>query len=143
MQEAGKQRYVFFSFPHIAINSKGALGALSRPGQDATSSACGALIAALGQLTAEGLDENVMEPGGKSIGLSSPSKCILPRVYCIIGAADAILAILTLFLVRTQFTLPMTPSTPSSSSASPARLSRWVLSVCSAMERQSLLYLLE
>jgi len=66
VQEAGKQRYVFFSFPHIAINSKGEIGALSRPGQDATSSACGALIAALGQFKAEGLEKHVLEPGGRS-----------------------------------------------------------------------------
>jgi len=62
-QREGRNRYVFFSFPHIAINSKGELGALSRPGQDATSSACGALIAALGQLKAEGLESNIVKPG--------------------------------------------------------------------------------
>lgn len=66
-EEAGKQRYVFFSFPHIAINSKGEIGALSRPGQDATSSACGALIAALGQFKAEGLEKHVLEPGVHSV----------------------------------------------------------------------------
>jgi hypothetical protein len=45
----GKERYVFFSFPHIAIDSEGKLGAISRPGRAGASSACGALIAALGQ----------------------------------------------------------------------------------------------
>lgn len=45
----GKERYVFFSFPHIAIDSEGKVGAISRPGRAGPSSACGALIGALGQ----------------------------------------------------------------------------------------------
>ena len=54
----GKERYVFFSFPHIAISSEGKLGAISRPGRSGDSSACGALIAALGQFQS---DPAVME----------------------------------------------------------------------------------
>jgi len=50
---------VFFSFPHIAITSKGVIGTVGRPGQDQPNFACGALIAALGQLKAEGLEDNV------------------------------------------------------------------------------------
>lgn len=40
---------MFFSFPHIAIDSEGKVGAISRPGRAGASSACGALIGALGQ----------------------------------------------------------------------------------------------
>jgi len=60
---AGKARYVFFSFPHIAITSKGVLGTVGRPGQDQPNFACGALIAALGQLKAEGLEDNLVAEG--------------------------------------------------------------------------------
>lgn len=59
MSRAGKQRYVFFSFPHIAITSKGVVGSVGRPGQDKVNAACGALIAALGQLKAEGVSSNI------------------------------------------------------------------------------------
>lgn len=41
----GKERYVFFSFPHIAIDSDGNVGAVSRPNRPGASAACGALIA--------------------------------------------------------------------------------------------------
>lgn len=64
--QTGKARYVFFSFPHIAISSKGIVGSIGRPGQDKTNLACGALIAALGQLKAEGLEPNVKEAGCKT-----------------------------------------------------------------------------
>jgi hypothetical protein len=40
----GKERFVFFSFPHIAIDSDGKVGAVSRPNRPSASSACGALI---------------------------------------------------------------------------------------------------
>ena len=59
--QAGKARYVFFSFPHIAITPDGTLGTVGRPGQDKPNSACGALIAALGQLSAEGVEANLKE----------------------------------------------------------------------------------
>mmetsp|Transcript_26962 Transcript_26962/g.72852 ORF Transcript_26962/g.72852 Transcript_26962/m.72852 type:complete len:453 (-) Transcript_26962:483-1841(-) len=59
----GKEQYVFFSFPHIAIDSAGGLGKISRPNRPDTSAACGALCACLGQLQAEGLDPNCKTPG--------------------------------------------------------------------------------
>ena len=122
--QVGKPRYVFFSFPHIAINSKGELGALSRPGQDATSSACGAIIAALGQLKAEGLESNIVKPGGE------PPACalLLHRSYRLAllyraATAGSSSSLFSSFLFP-QSTMPTTPSTPSSSSASPAAWSR-------------------
>jgi hypothetical protein len=39
---------VFFSFPHIAIDSDGNVGTISRPNRPGDSSACGALIAVSG-----------------------------------------------------------------------------------------------
>lgn len=61
--QGGKERYVFFSMPHIAIDSEGKVGAVSRPNRPGASAACGALIAALGNLKAEGLDVNCKQPG--------------------------------------------------------------------------------
>ena len=59
----GKERYVFFSFPHIAIDSEGEVGAISRPNRAGASSACGALIACTHSLREEGLQANMKVPG--------------------------------------------------------------------------------
>ncbi|KAF5842133.1 Bestrophin, RFP-TM, chloride channel-domain-containing protein [Dunaliella salina] len=59
----GKEQYAFFSFPHIAIDSEGSIGKISRPNRPDTSAACGALCACLAQLQAEGLDPNCKTPG--------------------------------------------------------------------------------
>nr|AXF41557.1 LCI420 protein [Chlorella sp. ArM0029B] len=61
--QGGKERYVFFSFPHIAIDSDGNVGGIARPNRAAASSACGALIACTSHLKAEGLDANLKVPG--------------------------------------------------------------------------------
>ena len=60
---SGKERYVFLSFPHIAIDSEGAVGAISRPGRPGSSCACGALNAALIDIKSSGLDANCKVPG--------------------------------------------------------------------------------
>lgn len=49
--------------PHIAIDSDGKIGAISRPGRPGASSACGALIACTSHLKAEGLEANCKTPG--------------------------------------------------------------------------------
>jgi len=59
----GKERYVFFSFPHIGIDSNGKVGGISRPNRPGASSACGALIACLGDLKKDGLDKSLKSPG--------------------------------------------------------------------------------
>lgn len=59
----GRERYVFFSFPHIAIGADGELGAITRPGRAAKSCACGALIKCLGELKGQGVAENCRTPG--------------------------------------------------------------------------------
>jgi hypothetical protein len=59
----GKEHYVFFAFPHIAINSAGEVGAITRPGRPNKSCACGALAKALGELKAEGYECNCKVPG--------------------------------------------------------------------------------
>ncbi len=43
--EGGKERYVFYSLPHIAIDSDGAMGICRREGRPEASTACGALRA--------------------------------------------------------------------------------------------------
>lgn len=60
----GRERYVFFSFPHIAIKEDGEVGQISRPGRLAVSSACGALIKALGDISKDGLGEGNSECAG-------------------------------------------------------------------------------
>ena len=59
----GKERYVFFSFPHIGIDSDGSVGIIHRPGRSGASAACGALIAALKQIKATGLEAQTKQPG--------------------------------------------------------------------------------
>jgi len=46
----GKERYVFWVGPHIAIGTAGKIGDIYRPGREKISSACGALIALNGQI---------------------------------------------------------------------------------------------
>ncbi|KAL4419735.1 hypothetical protein ABPG75_006833 [Micractinium tetrahymenae] len=59
----GKERYVFFSFPHISINSRGEVGPMSRPGRPGQSCACGALIKSWNELRSEGVTCNCKIPG--------------------------------------------------------------------------------
>ena len=61
--EDGRERYVFFSFPHIAINGNGEVGVVSRPNRPGDSCACGALAKALNELQTEGLAPNCRVPG--------------------------------------------------------------------------------
>jgi hypothetical protein len=60
--EGGKERYVFFAAPHIAVSPYHVPGVLCRPGRPGKSSACGALCACLAHLKAEGVAPNV-KPG--------------------------------------------------------------------------------
>jgi hypothetical protein len=46
----GKERYVFFALPHIAIGARGQLGVCTRTGRTETSNACGALNVFLSEL---------------------------------------------------------------------------------------------
>eukprot|EP00198_Chlamydomonas_reinhardtii_P002957 XP_001692293.1 LCIB-like gene [Chlamydomonas reinhardtii] len=59
----GKQCYGSFSFPHIAINSDGKVGAVSRPNRHGAGAACGALTACMGDLKRDGLEANCKQPG--------------------------------------------------------------------------------
>jgi hypothetical protein len=64
-QNTGRERYVFFSFPHIGIDEDGEVGAISRPGRAKKSHACGALIKCLCELQEEGVGRNFAIPGGQ------------------------------------------------------------------------------
>lgn len=46
----GRERYVYFAMPHIAIDGAGTVGACARTGRPGPSSACGALVAFLAEL---------------------------------------------------------------------------------------------
>nr|AXF42662.1 low-CO2 inducible protein LCI1850 [Chlorella sp. ArM0029B] len=59
----GKERYIFFSLPHISINSKGEVGPMSRPGRPGQSCACGALIKSWSDIRADGLTHSCKIPG--------------------------------------------------------------------------------
>lgn len=54
---------MFFSFPHIAIDSEGKIGAIARPNRPGASAACGALIKTMLDLKEEGVDAAVSSPG--------------------------------------------------------------------------------
>jgi hypothetical protein len=58
-----RDRYVFFSFPHIAIDGEGTVGSLVRPGRPGRSCACGALQKCLSEFHAEGYAQNCKVPG--------------------------------------------------------------------------------
>lgn len=60
---SGKERYVFFSFPHIAVDATGKVGAISRPGRPSESCACGALAASLADIKANGIANSCKIPG--------------------------------------------------------------------------------
>jgi len=55
-QEDGKERYIFWVGPHIAVAADGPVGSIYRIGRDDPSSACGALIALNGQIAGAKLD---------------------------------------------------------------------------------------
>lgn len=59
----GKERYVFFAFPHIAVDSTGALGKISRPGRPGASCACGAMAACLDLFKRETPEKFHNKPG--------------------------------------------------------------------------------
>jgi len=59
----GKEQYVFFSFPHIAIDSLAKIGAINRPNRPGLSAACGALCACLNDFKKDGLEANCKVPG--------------------------------------------------------------------------------
>lgn len=61
--ESGKERYVFFSFPHIAVSPFHKPGVLTRSGRPGDSAACGALVKALGDFKADGLEASSKTPG--------------------------------------------------------------------------------
>ena len=62
-QSTGRERYVFFSFPHIAIDGEGHVGAIARPGRAGRSCACGALKKCLMEFQAEGYARHCKVPG--------------------------------------------------------------------------------
>ena len=66
LQGDNKERYVFFSFPHIAIDAQGKIGNISRPGRPGASSACGALKGALAEISANGIAANESQAGCRS-----------------------------------------------------------------------------
>ena len=55
---------MFFSFPHIGVDTDGTVGKVKRPGREGNSAACGALVAALGELQGGGLEPLLLPDGG-------------------------------------------------------------------------------
>eukprot|EP00961_Rhodomonas_salina_P002487 34661-Rhodomonas_salina.1 len=48
----GKEKYIFWVAPHIALPIHGETGTVYRPGREKPSTACGALLAVLGEMKA-------------------------------------------------------------------------------------------
>ncbi|HUR76082.1 MAG TPA: hypothetical protein VMZ00_17490 [Sporichthya sp.] len=55
----GRQRYVVYAMPHIGIDDEGRIGYVHRPGQDVTTTACGALMAFRAELEAGQVNSEV------------------------------------------------------------------------------------
>lgn len=53
--EGGRERYVYYALPHIAIDAQGEFGLYHRPGRQHASHACGALVAFQEELTSKSL----------------------------------------------------------------------------------------
>ena len=62
-QATKRESYVFFSFPHVAVDDDGNVGKIHRPGRPGESAACGALITALGAFQADGVEAHAKEAG--------------------------------------------------------------------------------
>lgn len=71
-QTTGREKYVFFSFPHISIDSQARQGVISRPGRRGDSCACGALKGALDAIQTQGLGANCKVPGGEGGSVPGP-----------------------------------------------------------------------
>lgn len=57
--EGGKERYVFFAMPHIAVDAQGIIGQCKRDGREDDSPTCGALSAAIQALEAGDVDQTL------------------------------------------------------------------------------------
>lgn len=53
--EGGRERYVYYALPHIAIDAQGEFGVYHRPGRRDASHACGALVAFQHELASKSL----------------------------------------------------------------------------------------
>lgn len=64
-KETGKERYIFFSYPHIGIHptKDDPIGFVNRKGRSDYGTACGALIKCMHELKVEGLEANKKSPG--------------------------------------------------------------------------------
>ena len=56
--EDGRERYVFFATPHVAVGQAGAVGEVARQGRQQPSSGCGALISVLTDILEDRLDSS-------------------------------------------------------------------------------------
>ena len=54
---AGRERYVFFAFPHAAVDGEGNVSSIYRPGRGEESKACGALLFAVNHMQENGIEE--------------------------------------------------------------------------------------
>lgn len=94
----GRQRYVYYAFPHIGIGEDGAIGRTQRPGQDEPSLACGALAALHADLHASdapaGLDMDDIEQSLLKLRLTRALNGRLPSdlVDLTYTAHDAVVA---------------------------------------------------
>jgi hypothetical protein len=77
-----REKYVFFSFPHIAVNAAGELGEISRASRH-HSHACGAMLKVLGELKKEGHACSSHKVGQKEGECQSLTQLSLTHSQCI------------------------------------------------------------
>lgn len=75
--EGGRERYVYYALPHIAIDVQGTLGNYYRPGRQKASHACGALVAFQTEL-ADGALQLALDPD--DMEQSVLKQRLLPRI---------------------------------------------------------------
>jgi len=83
----GRQKYVFYAFPHIGISDKGILGEVERPGHDNPSTACGALVHLHEQLKEEFLH---LESDPNDVEYSLMKQRLLKRMPLFSGKVPSI-----------------------------------------------------
>jgi hypothetical protein len=74
---AGKERYVFYALPHIAIGAEGKLGVCKRRGRKEESNACGALNVFLKELSGKKLN---LAMDNEDVELSLIRMCLLKEI---------------------------------------------------------------
>ena len=89
-KQGAKERVIFFSFPHIAIDADGEVGSVHRPGRCGQSNACGALIGALKTFQGQAAKVGTVEV--PEVDMNDPEFSILKNRLCVGMEREGIVA---------------------------------------------------